>query len=304
MIEVKNLTKRFGDKLAVNNISFTLPQGKVTGFLGPNGSGKTTTMRCMLGLATPTKGEVLIDGKHYNQLKNPLSKIGAMIDAKAFHKARSARNHLRQIAATHGISDKRVDEVLEIAGLASVSRKNAGGFSLGMGQRIGIATALLGNPEVLILDEPVNGLDPEGVKWVRDFCRNFAESGKTVLISSHLMSEVEQTADELILIGRGEILRTGSVQEILDSTSSNDVLAATSEPEKLNALLVGSNMQYNVLDNGDFLIRNATVEQVGGLAMQNNVLLTKLAKSEDNLEEAFMKITENAVEYHGGNINV
>lgn len=223
MIEVKNLTKKYGHTVAVNNISFTLNKGEVVGFVGPNGAGKTTTMRCMLGLAKPTSGEVLIDSKPYSSLENPMKKLGAMIDFKAFHKSRSARDHLRTIAATAGISDQRVDEVLKEVGLESVAKKKAGGFSLGMGQRIGIAAALLTSPETLILDEPVNGLDPEGVRWVREFCKDYASLGNTVMLSSHLMSEVEQTVERLIVIGRGEILATGGLKEIIESTNAKNL---------------------------------------------------------------------------------
>ncbi|MDR0950041.1 MAG: ABC transporter ATP-binding protein [Candidatus Ancillula sp.] len=213
-IEVKNLTKKFGDKLAVDNISFNVPKGKVTGFLGPNGAGKTTTMRCMLGLDNATSGEILLNGKKYINLQNPMHVVGAMIDATAFHKSRSAYNHLKFIADSIGEPKSRVDEVLEMTGLTSVAKKNAGKYSLGMGQRIGIAAALLGKPEILILDEPVNGLDPEGVKWVRDLCKGFAKSGRTVFISSHLMSEMEQTVDGLVILGRGKVLATGSLDDI------------------------------------------------------------------------------------------
>ncbi|MDR2457250.1 MAG: ATP-binding cassette domain-containing protein [Clostridiales Family XIII bacterium] len=215
MIEVKNLTKNFGNTHAVSDISFVLEEGKVTGFLGPNGAGKTTTMRCMLGFEKPTSGTILIDGKPYNKLKTPLRKVGAMIDSKAFHKNRSAKNHLLAIATAAGLPKNRINEVLKTVGLESAANKKVGQFSLGMTQRVGIAAALLGEPKILILDEPVNGLDPEGVIWIREFCKSYAKNGGTVFISSHLMGEIENTVDKIIIIGKGKILEEGGLEEVL-----------------------------------------------------------------------------------------
>ena len=297
MIEVKNLSKRFGENLAVDNISFTLNPGKVTGFLGPNGSGKTTTMRCMLGLTRPTSGKATFDGELYTHLKHPAAKVGAMIDAKAFHKARSARDHLRSLAAASGLSDKRVDEVLDIVGLSKVAKRKAGGFSLGMGQRIGIAGALLPDPESLILDEPVNGLDPEGVKWVRDFCREFAGSGRTVLISSHLMSEVEQTADEIIIIGQGKIIKTGTIDEVINTTSTKGVRIKALDNDALINALTTSKLDFEAGDNGSIIVKNVDTAQIGDWALRSQIVLTELESTRDNLEEAYMSLTKQAVEY-------
>lgn len=227
MIEVKSLSKTYGSKTAVDDLSFTVPDGKVTGFLGPNGAGKSTTMRLIVGLEKPSSGKALVDGATYVSKPSPLSSVGVLLDAKAMHPGRSGLNHLRSLALTHGIPKKRVDEVIEMTGLSAVSKKKVKGFSLGMGQRMGIAAALLGDPQNVILDEPVNGLDPEGVIWVRNLARYLASEGKTVLISSHLMSEMSQTADDLIVIGRGRLLANSSMDEFLALAASNDVLVRT-----------------------------------------------------------------------------
>ena len=227
MIEAVNLTKHYGHKTAVDNISFTVKPGTVTGFLGPNGAGKSTTMRMIMGLDKPTSGKVTVNGRPYRDLSAPLCEVGALLDAKGLHGSRNARNHLRQLAASNGIPAKRVDEVLEITGLTSVAKKRVKGFSLGMGQRLGIAAALLGDPGVLLFDEPVNGLDPEGVKWVRETCRRLAGEGRTVFISSHLMSEMAQTADQLLVIGRGRILSAGPVDDVIASATTDRVRVAS-----------------------------------------------------------------------------
>jgi ABC-2 type transport system ATP-binding protein len=302
MIEVNNLSKHFGKKVAVDGISFALAPGKVTGFLGPNGSGKTTTMRCMLGLANPTSGNATFDGVEYVKLANPAAKVGAMIDAKAFHKARSARDHLRTLAAASGVSNKRVDEVLDIVGLTSVAKRKAGGFSLGMGQRIGIAGALLADPEALILDEPVNGLDPDGVKWVRDFCREFAASGRTVLISSHLMSEVEQTADDIIIIGQGKIIKTGTIADITSATTKKSVRIKSIDHSALVAALEGSNFKFKFAEDS-VIVLDVDAAQIGDWALRNQIVLTELEAVKDNLEEAYMSLTKQAVEYHAHGLN-
>jgi ABC-2 type transport system ATP-binding protein len=225
-IEIKNLTKRYGDKLAVDNVSFSVPDGKVTGFIGPNGAGKTTTMRSVLGLDVPTSGEALVDGEKYASLKNPLASVGALIDAKAFHKARSPRQDLEIIAKAAGLPKSRVDEVINLAGLDKVANKDVGKFSLGMAQRVGIAVAMLGDPKNLVLDEPVNGLDPEGVVWVRNLCKSFAAQGKAVLISSHLMSELSHTVDNVVIIGQGKVLETGTLDEIVQRSGEPDLETA------------------------------------------------------------------------------
>ena len=242
MIEAVNLTKRYGKKTAVDNISFTVEPGTVTGFLGPNGAGKSTTMRMIMGLDKPTSGKVTINGRPYRQLSAPLCEVGALLDAKGLHGSRSARSHLRQLAASNGIPAKRVDEVLEITGLTSVAKKRVKGFSLGMGQRLGIAAALLGDPGVLLFDEPVNGLDPEGVKWVRETCRRLAGEGRTVFISSHLMSEMAQTADHLLVIGRGRILTAGPVNDVIASATTDRVRVASPQATQLAELMASRNL--------------------------------------------------------------
>ena len=229
MLQVQNLTKRYGDKTAVNDMSFIVPDGKVTGFLGPNGAGKSTTMRMLVGLHKPTSGEALVDGKNYQSLKSPLHTVGALLDGKSVHPGRSARTHLMSIALTHGISAKRVDEVIGMTGLSQVAKRKVGGFSLGMNQRLGIASAILGDPHNVILDEPVNGLDPEGVVWVRQLAKYLASEGRAVLISSHLMSEMAQTADDLIIIGRGRLLEHTSIDELISRVGGHKVLVRTDE---------------------------------------------------------------------------
>jgi ABC-2 type transport system ATP-binding protein len=300
MLEIKNLSKSFKDKKAVDNISFTVPDGKVVGFLGPNGAGKSTTMRCILELDNKNSGQCLIDGKAYHELKDPVKSVGAMIDAKAFHKARSPREHLQIIAASQGISLKRVDEVLEIAGLTPVAKKNAGGFSLGMAQRIGIAAALLGNPKNLILDEPVNGLDPEGVKWIRNLCRHHAANGGAVLISSHLMSEVELTADDLVIIGRGKIIDTGSIKDIIDETSGQGIALKTPDFDKASKMFSANKIAFSIKEkDGDkyFVISNTSVHDLAVLLLKNQILVYGLKEMRNTLEESYIQLTHNAVEY-------
>ncbi|HIE61282.1 MAG TPA: ATP-binding cassette domain-containing protein, partial [Microbacterium sp.] len=240
MIVAEQLTKRYGDKLAVDNVSFTVPPGKVTGFLGPNGAGKSTTMRMIVGLDRPTAGRVTVNGARYQSMRAPLTEVGVLLDAKAVHTGRSARNHLRAIAATHGFGRARVDEVIELTGIASVAGRRAGTFSLGMGQRLGIATALLGDPHTLILDEPVNGLDPEGVRWVRQFVRYVAGEGRTVLLSSHLMSEMAQTADRIVVLGRGKVLAEGDLPDLVQEWTSTAVTVRSPRLTELISEIEGS----------------------------------------------------------------
>ena len=236
MIEAHDLTKRYGTTTAVDNISFRVEPGTVTGFLGPNGAGKSTTMRMIVGLDRPTSGWVTVNGKPYAEHARPLAEVGVLLDAKAVHTSRSARNHLRAMAATHGISARRVTEVIEMTGLQDVADKRVGGFSLGMGQRLGIAAALLGDPRTLILDEPVNGLDPEGVKWVRTMVRFLADQGRTVFLSSHLMSEMSLTADQLLVIGRGRIITSGPVQEVIEAARGTSVTVRTPRARELTEI--------------------------------------------------------------------
>ena len=285
MIEAVNLTKRDGKKTAVDNISFTVEPGTVTGFLGPNGAGKSTTMRMIMGLDKPTGGKVTINGRPYRDLSAPLCEVGALLDAKGLHGSRSARAHLRQLAVSNGIPVKRVDEVLEITGLTDVAKKRVKGFSLGMGQRLGIAAALLGDPGVLLFDEPVNGLDPEGVKWVRETCRRLAGEGRTVFISSHLMSEMAQTADHLLVIGRGRILTAGPVDDVIASATTDRVRVASRN-------LAARPVAPNVLET-----TATTAAAIGELAAQGGIVLHELTTIRASLEEAYMTLTSDSVEY-------
>ncbi|HEX7304207.1 ABC transporter ATP-binding protein [Lentzea sp.] len=298
MIEAIGLTKRYGRTVAVDDLSFTVQPGRVTGFLGPNGAGKSTTMRMILGLDRPTAGRVLIDGKPYTELKRPLQTVGALLDAKWVHPNRSARAHLKWLAVSNGLPKTRVDAVLEAVGLTQVASKNAGGFSLGMSQRLGIAAALLGDPKVLLFDEPVNGLDPEGILWIRTFMQNLAAEGRTVLVSSHLLSEMALTASELVVIGRGKLITQSTTQEFIDRSTGNTVLVRSPQLSQLGPLLVDKG--FTVRDNADgaLSVSGATSDQIGDIAAANGVVLHELSPQRGSLEEAFMQLTGDAVEYH------
>ncbi|TWF94679.1 ABC transporter ATP-binding protein [Saccharopolyspora dendranthemae] len=297
MIEARGLTKRYGQKVAVDDLSFTVKPGHVTGFLGPNGAGKSTTMRMMLGLDNPTAGEVHINGKRYSDLRNPLRTVGALLDAKWVHPNRSARAHLRWMARSNGISMQRVDEVLEQVGLTEVARRNAGGFSLGMSQRLGIATALLGDPEVLLFDEPVNGLDPEGIHWIRRFMQGLAAEGRTVFVSSHLLSEMALTAEELVVIGRGKLIAQCSTAEFVDSAGSTSVLVRSPGAQQLQQLLGEQECTVRTSEADRLVVDGATTEQIGELAAQHQIVLHELTAQRGSLEDAFMQMTSDAVEY-------
>ncbi|MFD4444491.1 ABC transporter ATP-binding protein [Nocardia sp. NPDC058519] len=299
MIELKGLTKQFGQTVAVQDLTFTVQPGLVTGFLGPNGAGKSTTMRMILGLDKPTAGSALIDGRHYQELERPLTQVGALLDAKWVHPNRSARAHLEWLAAANDIPKSRVEEVLRLVGLSEVAGKNAGGFSLGMSQRLGLAGALLGDPKVLLFDEPVNGLDPEGILWIRRFMQRLAAEGRTVLVSSHLLSEMAQTAEQLIVIGRGQLMFDGSTQEFIDRASEQSVRVRSPQLDQLRSLLTSHGM--TVKEDGDaaLIIAGVTSDEVGKVAGTNNVTLYELAPQSASLEEAFMRMTGGAVEYHG-----
>ena len=297
MIEAINLTKRYGHKTAVDNISFTVKPGTVPGFLGPNGAGKSTTMRMIMGLDKPTSGKVTVNGHPYRELSAPLCEVGALLDAKGLHGSRSARSHLRQLAASNGIPTKRVDEVLEITGLTSVAKKRVKGFSLGMGQRLGIAAALLGDPGVLLFDEPVNGLDPEGVKWVRETCRRLASEGRTVFISSHLMSEMAQTADQLLVIGRGRILSTGRVDDVIASATTDRVRVASPQATRLAELMAARNLAARPVAPSVLETTDATAAAIGELAAQGSIVLHELTTIHASLEEAYLNLTSDSVEY-------
>ena len=300
MIEVEQLTKKFGRITAVDQISFTVTPGLVTAFLGPNGAGKSTTMRMILGLDRPTSGTAKVNGRPFHQSRSPLTELGAMLEGKAVDKSRSARNHLRAVGATIGVGDKRVDEVLQIAGLSDVANKAAGGFSLGMGQRLGIATALLGDPGVIMLDEPVNGLDPDGIQWIRGLLRSLAAEGRTVLVSSHLMSEVEQTADHLIVIGMGKILADMSMDDFIQQSSQHRVTVRSPQAGQL-AELLRSRLQVTITpEDIDCLhLEGIDAREVGEIAAANQVVLHQLVDVAPSLEEVFMELTSEAVVFHG-----
>ena len=296
MIEARNLTKRYGEKTAVDDVTFTIPAGTVTGFLGPNGAGKSTTMRMIVGLDRPTSGTVTVNGARYPRHRTPLREVGALLEARAVHPGRTARSHLTALAASHRIPRKRVDEVIEMTGLGPVANKRVKGFSLGMGQRLGIAVALLGDPHTLILDEPVNGLDPEGVTWIRTLVRQLAAEGRTVLLSSHLMSEMAQTADQLLVIGRGRIIAAGPVQEVIDSATGAVVKVRSPQATELAARLEVDGARVQI--TADALdVRGASVEQVGTLAARHGIVLHELRLQRASLEEAYLNLTSSAVEY-------
>ncbi|APF33331.1 ABC transporter ATP-binding protein [Microbacterium paludicola] len=297
MIVAEGLTKRYGDKTAVDGVSFTVQSGKVTGFLGPNGAGKSTTMRMIVGLDRPTSGRVTIDGRDYRSLRSPLTEVGILLDAKAVHTGRSARNHLRAMAATHGIPRSRVDEVIEITGLASVAGKRAGKFSLGMGQRLGIAAALLGDPQTLILDEPVNGLDPEGVRWVRQFVRGQAAQGRTVLLSSHLMSEMALTADHVIVLGRGQVLADAAIDDLVRSWTSNSVVVRTPRADELTRLIAGPDVAVTTGEPGHLQVAGLSAAAIGDAAAAHGIPLHELTPRAGSLEDAYLALTEGSVEY-------
>jgi len=298
MIEVRNLTKRYDQTTAVNDLSFTVKPGIVTGFLGPNGSGKSTTMRLILGLDAPTSGDVTVNGKHYAEHAAPLHEVGALLEARSVHTGRSAYNHLLALAQTHGIPRSRVDELIELVGLESVAKKRAGQFSLGMGQRLGIAAALLGDPEVVMLDEPVNGLDPDGIRWVRDLMKTLAAEGRTVFLSSHLMSEMALTADHLVVIGRGRLIADVSVEEFIRRHSRNVVLVRSPQATELAALISSPDVSVNAVEPGLLEVEGLSARQVGEQAALNNFVLYQLKSEQASLEEAFMSFTRDELEFH------
>jgi len=301
MIEARDLTKRFGSKTAVDHVTFTVQPGKVTGFLGPNGAGKSTTMRMILGLDRPTSGAVTVNGRRYAELDSPLQEIGALIDAKGVHPRRSARTHLRAIAATHGISDARVDEVIELTGLTEVARKKAGGFSLGMGQRLGIAGALLADPRIVMFDEPVNGLDPDGVMWVRRLSRRLADEGRTVFLSSHLMSEVQQTADHVIVIGRGRILADAPLADFVNANAPDSVLVTSPDAQRLAELVAARGATVTAGEDRESLaITGIDAREIGRLARDHQLWLAELRSAGSTLEEAYMRLTAQETEYRAG----
>ncbi|MFC9813064.1 ABC transporter ATP-binding protein [Streptomyces virginiae] len=299
MIELEGLTKRFGAKTAVNNLSFQVRPGVVTGFLGPNGAGKSTTMRMMLDLDNPTSGAVRIYGKRYRDLQEPLKHVGALLDAKAMHGGRTAYNNLLCLAQSNRIPERRVGEVLDLVGLTPVAKKKSKGFSLGMGQRLGIASALLGDPQILMFDEPVNGLDPEGILWIRNLMKGLAAEGRTIFVSSHLMSEMALTADHLIVIGQGRLLADTSMADFIHQNSRSYVRMRSPQQERLKDVLHEAGINaVSVPATGTLEIDGAGAEQLGELAAQHQIVLHELSPQRASLEEAFMRMTADSVEYH------
>ncbi len=300
MIEAHSLTKDYGPKRAVDELTFTVRPGMVTGFLGPNGSGKSTTMRLILGLDAPTAGGVTVDGKSYREHRAPLFDVGALLEARSVHTGRSAYHHLLALAQTHGIPKQRVLELIDMVGLHDVAWKRAGQFSLGMGQRLGIATALLGDPGTLLLDEPVNGLDPEGIQWIRNLLKSLAAEGRTVFVSSHLMSEMALTADHLVVIGRGRLIADMSVDDFVRQAAGSVVRVRSPQATQLRDALVGPDVEVAVIEPGVLEVSGLTAEQVGETAAVEGVVLHELTPQHASLEEAFMDLTRADVEYRAG----
>jgi ABC-2 type transport system ATP-binding protein len=300
MIEARGLTKRYGGTVAVDNLSFSVAPGKITGFLGPNGAGKTTTMRLILGLDRPTSGTVTVDGRPFTQVAQPMRQVGALLDAKALHGGRSAYNHLLCVAQSNNLPASRVKEVLALVGLTDVAKRRARGFSLGMGQRLGIAAALLGDPKILMFDEPVNGLDPEGILWIRNLMKALAAEGRTVFVSSHLMSEMENTADHLLVIGRGKLIADCTVDEFIASNSQLRVRVRTPQPDQLAKLVATAGGTAHEPGDGSIVISGLEPSQVGDLAYENSVRLHELAPLQASLEQAFMELTASSVEFRAG----
>ncbi|GAA0799809.1 ABC transporter ATP-binding protein [Spirilliplanes yamanashiensis] len=300
MIEVRGLTKRYGDVLAVDDLSFDVQPGKVTGFLGPNGAGKSTTMRMMLGLDRPTSGTALVNGRPFAALAEPLREVGALLDPGSVHPGRSGRNHLRVAARTNGIPERRVEQAIELAGLGSAAGRRIKGYSLGMRQRLGIAAALLADPRILVFDEPINGLDLDGVRWIRGLLRRLADEGRTVLVSSHLLSEMQQTADRLVVIGRGRLIADATTDEILRGLGNLQVRVRTSESGPLLAGLQAKGFTAQRVDDNELQVDDTTAEQVGDLAHALQVPVHHLTEVQQSLEHAYIALTSDHVEYHGG----
>jgi len=300
MIEVSGLTKHYGEKVAVKDLTFTVRPGVVTGFLGPNGSGKSTTMRLIIGLDAPNRGHSTVNGKRYRDHLAPLHEVGALLEARSVHTGRSAYNHLLALAHTHGIPRSRVAELIDMVGLREVARKRAGQFSLGMGQRLGIAAALLGDPQTVMLDEPVNGLDPEGIQWVRNLLKGLAAEGRTVFVSSHLMSEMALTAEHLIVIGRGELIADTNTSDFVRRASKKAVRVRSPQADSLASLLAGPDVEIDAVEPGALEISGLSAEQIGEAAAANGVVLHELTPQQATLEEAFMELTQDAVEFQAG----
>jgi ABC-2 type transport system ATP-binding protein len=299
MIKAEQLTKRYGEKTAVDHLDFVVQPGAVTGFLGPNGAGKSTTMRMVIGLDAPTSGSVTVNGRRYAQHGSPIQEVGALLEAKSIHPGRSAFNHLMALALTHGIPRRRVDEVIEMTGLQAVAKKRAGGFSLGMGQRLGIAAALLGDPQTVMLDEPVNGLDPEGVLWIRHLLTNLAAEGRTVFVSSHLMSEMALVADHLIVVGRGRILADTTVHDLVRQAGADTVVVASADPTRLRHVLSGPGVDIIGRPGSEQLsVTGLSARSIGTKAAENSIALYELTSKTVSLEDAFMELTKDSIEFH------
>ncbi|WP_067965809.1 ABC transporter ATP-binding protein [Nocardiopsis trehalosi] len=297
MIALRGLTKRYGAKVVVDRLDMEVAPGRVTGFLGPNGAGKSTTMRMVLGLDHPSAGAALIGGRPYAALRHPMREVGALLDARAVHPGRTARNHLRALARSNGIPARRVDEVIDTVGLADAAGRRAGTFSLGMGQRLGIAAALLGDPEVLMFDEPVNGLDPDGVRWIRGLMRGLAAEGRTVFVSSHLMSEMQHTADHLVVIGRGRLIADAPIGEVIRRSSLNAVRVRSPHAEDLAGHLVRAGMHVVREDTGGLIVTGGTMADVGGAAHAAGIRVDELSPRTASLEQAYLELTASSVEY-------
>ncbi|ONH30306.1 ABC transporter ATP-binding protein [Pseudofrankia asymbiotica] len=300
MIEARSLTKRYGSKTAVDDLTFSVQPGVVTGFLGPNGAGKSTTMRMAIGLDRPTKGKITVNGRAYRDFSAPLCEVGVLLEAKAVHTGRSAYKHLLAVAQTQGIPRRRVDEVLGLVGLSDVAGKRVGGFSLGMGQRLGIASAMLGDPGVLILDEPVNGLDPEGIRWIRTLLQTLAAEGRTIFVSSHLMSEMALTATHLIVVGRGRLIANTSVEDFIRSASGDLVHVRSPQAGRLAEVLDRENAKTTPTGLDTLAVNGLTSQRIGDLAFEAGIPLHELTPRQVSLEDAFMDITRDAVEYNHG----
>jgi ABC-2 type transport system ATP-binding protein len=297
VIKAEGLTKRYGDKVAVDGLTFTVRPGVITGFLGPNGAGKSTTMRMIMGLDSPTSGSVTVNGKPFAEHRYPLAEVGALLEARAVHTGRSARNHLLAMAATAGIGVERVDEVIRMVGLGDVAGRRAGAFSLGMGQRLGIASALLADPQTLILDEPVNGLDPDGVRWIRNLLKGLADDGCTVFLSSHLMSEMALTADHIILVGKGKLLRDQSMADFIAAAASDVVKVRSPQADQLAGLLAGADVTVRNVAEQTLEVRGLTSDRIGMTAASAGITLLELATHAASLEEAYMALTDESVDY-------
>ena len=297
MIKVENLSKRYGEKLAVDGLDFVVQPGIVTGFLGPNGAGKSTTMRMIAGLDEPTAGRVLVNGRNYRSALAPMAELGILLEAKAVHTGRSARNHLLALAQANGVSRRRVDEMIDMVGLRDVASKRVGGFSLGMGQRLGIASALLGDPQVVVLDEPVNGLDPEGVLWIRNLLKDLAAEGRTVFVSSHLMSEMALTATRLVVIGRGRLIADTTVEDFVNRAGGSNVTVRTPQTAQLRDLLLAPDITVTSEQSGVLRVQGLSAEQIGTAAWQAHLPVFELTTNHASLEEAFMRLTDDSVDF-------